>query len=225
MATPQESIFPKKQPQLAQLEIIFRGPLVKDSIVNNLIDLTTLNLNYNYAHKMIWVKSEEANYYLFDGDGSEIIHWKKQVGSVVIEQYVSNQTWKQGDTVYLSGKIYKAQQNVPLLYNPIDYPTYWLLIAGESITYRYIFNNVSSVIVYSTIKNPIFNIIIGNFVLDIDLNYVLDTDGLIKIENQEIVDAFVKRRDDLPNNNGMAYEIMFEENSLPVLLTGAINIK
>jgi hypothetical protein len=223
--TPAENLFPKKQLQLAQLELVFRGPLVKDSIVQNLIDLTNLNLLYNYEHKMIWVKSEQANYYLFDGDGSEIIHWKKLVGRVVIEQYQSNQTWSQGDTVYLGGKIYKALQNVPLLYNPIDYPLYWLTISGESITYRYIFNNLSSVIIYSDIKNPVFTIIIGNFVLDVDLNYVLDTDGLILIENPEVIDAYIKRRDDLPNNNGMAYEIKFEENSLPVLLTGAINIK
>ena len=31
--------FPKKQLQLSQLELIFKGPLVKDSIVNSLSDL------------------------------------------------------------------------------------------------------------------------------------------------------------------------------------------
>ena len=45
--TPSENLFPKKQLQLAQLELVFRGPLVKDSIVQNLIDLTNLNLLYN----------------------------------------------------------------------------------------------------------------------------------------------------------------------------------
>lgn len=223
--TPQQLQFPKKQLQLAQLEVIFRGPLLKDSIVNNLNNLKTLNLSYNYEHKMVWVKSEQANYYLFDGDGSEISHWKKQVGRVVIEQYLANQTWAEGDTVYLGGKIYKAKQNVPINFNPIDYGNYWLLIAGDSITSRYIFNDLSSVIIYTEIKNPIFEIIIGTFELNPESNYVIDSDGLIKINNPEIVDAYIERRDDLPNNNGKAFEISFEEDSLPILLTGAINIK
>ena len=224
MTTPATN-FPKIQPQIAQLEILFKGPLVKDQIVNLLSDLTTLNINYNYEHKFVWVKEKLANYYLFAGDGTELSHWKKYVSSLVIEQYLPTKTWFEGDTVYLSGRIYKAIQDVPLTYNPIDYPAYWLLISGESITYRYIFNNTSSVIIFSDIKNPLFQIVKGDLEQDVDMNYVLDSDGLILINNPEIIDAYVERRTDIPNNNGMAYEISFEENSLPIQLTGVINIK
>jgi len=220
-----ETNFIKKQPQVAQLELLFRGPLVKDSIVDTLNNLIALNVNYNYEHKIVWVKEKQANYYLFDGDGSVISHWKKISGNLIISQYQLNSTFFEGDTVYLNGRIYKALQDIPLLYNPVDYPTYWLLITGEQITYRYIFNEVSSLIFFTDIKNPTFEIIIGTFELDVNDNFVIDTDGLIKINDREIIDAQIIRRQDIANNNGMAYEISFEENSLPVVLTGVINIK
>jgi len=220
-----QTLFNKTQIQVAQLELVFKGPLVKNSIVDTLNDLIALNVNYNYFHKMIWVQSEESNYFLSSGDGTQITHWKKQTNKLVLEQYTPIETWFKDDTVYLAGKIYKALQNVPININPIDNPTYWLLITGDLLTSRYIFNDVSSIIIYTDIKNPYFQIIQCDFVFDNDGNYVLDIDGLIKIENSEIIEGYIKRRDDLPNNNGMAYEISFEENELPIQLTGVINIK
>lgn len=217
--------FPKKQLQLSQLELIFKGPLVKDSIVNSLSDLTNFNVNYNFEHKSVWVKDEEANYYLFSGDGSEISHWKREISRLVIEQYKANETWSKDTVVYLGGKIYKAKQDVPINYNPLDYENYWLLIAGDSVTYRYIFNNVSSIIIYTDIKNPIFEVILGTFEFDSEGSYVIDSNGLIKLNNQEIVEAYIEKREDLVDNNGSPYEISFEENSLPVLLTGVVNVK
>ena len=218
------SNFPKKQKQLAQLEIVFAGPLIKDSIVNDLSELILLNVNYNYEHKIVWVKSEESNYYLYSGDGSILNNWKKHSTKLILEQY-TNKTYQEGETVYLSGKIFKATQNVPLLYNPLDYPAYWLTISGESLTHRYIFINQSNVLVYTDIKNPLFEIILGTFEQDVDLNYLLDSTGLIKINDQEIVEAYIKRRDDLPNDNGVPYEIIFESNLNPIGLVGVINIK
>lgn len=218
-------LFPKTQNQIAQLEILFKGPLIKNSIVNSINDLILLDIKFNYEHKMIWVKNEQSNYFLNSGDGSVISHWKKQTNKLVIDQYLSNKTWFKDDMVYISGKIYKALQNVPLNYNPFDYTLYWLLITGEQITSRLIFNNSSNVLIYTEIKNPFFQIIKCNFVLDTDNNYILDENGLIKIENSQIIDAFIKRRNDLPNNSGSAYEIIFESNSLPINLTGIINIK
>lgn len=224
MTTPATN-FPKIQPQVAQLEILFKGPLVKGQMVDTLADLLNLNINYNYEHKIVWVKEKQTNYFLIDGDGSESTHWKKHVANLVIEQYSPTREWFEGDTVYLSSRIYKALQDVPLNYNPIDYPAYWLMISGESITHRYMFNNTSSVIIFSDIKNPIFQIIKGDLEQDADMNYILDNDGLILVNNPEFIDAFIKRRTDIPNNNGMAYEIIFEENSLPINLTGVINVK
>lgn len=215
----------KTQPQIAQLEILFNGPLIKNSVVDLLTDLLALNVNYNYDHKMVWVKERQSNYYLISGNGTNINNWKELTARLTIEQYVPDREWFENEIVYISNRIYKAIQNVPINTNPLDNGLYWLLITGEIITYRYVFNNVSSVIIYASIKNPIFQIITGTLEINSDDEYVLDTDGLIKIENQEFIEAHILKRDDLPNNNGKAYQIMFEENLAPINLTGVINVK
>lgn len=85
-------------------------------------------------------------------------------------------------------------------------------------------NNQSTMIIYTSITNPFFDIIEGTFEFESGTP-VLDSDGLIKINNGEQTQAQIKRRNDLPNNNGKAYEISFWENNLPYSLTGIINIK
>ena len=65
------------QPQFVQLELNFKGPLIKDMQVDNVNDLITLNINYNYEHKLVWVKNVENYYYLINGNGSLLSHWKK----------------------------------------------------------------------------------------------------------------------------------------------------
>lgn len=225
MSAPNQDTIIKKQLQLSQLEVIFRGPLVKDSIVETLSDLTNLDIRYNFEHKIIWVKSEEANYYLVDGDGSQLVHWKKHVQRLVIQPYVETETYQAGDAIYLNGKIYRASQNVPVDTNPLDNQDYWQVIVGESVTYRYLINNQSEIIVYTEIRNPMFSVILGTFETDVNDDYIIGDDGMIKINNQEIVEPYIVRRDDLPNVGGRAYQIIFEEDSLPVLVTGAVNIK
>ena len=64
----------KTQPQVAQLELKFNAPLIKDSQTDSLE--TLLTLSYNYVHKVVWVKSEKKNYYLLTGDGSTINCWR-----------------------------------------------------------------------------------------------------------------------------------------------------
>lgn len=220
------NIISETQPQIAQLELLFAGPLVKDSMVEVLTDLINLNPLFNYTHRLVWVKSEKANFYLDNGDGTSLINWKKQIGRVVVDVYDPTQTYQRKDTVYFSGKIYSALQNVPTNTNPLDNESYWLVIAGETETARYLFTNTSSVLIYTEIRNPIFEIIIGDFVFNEDGTIKLnDETGLAELSNKEIIDAFVIQREDLENNNGVAYQVIFEENSVPVLLTGCVNIK
>ena len=215
------------QPQIAQLECLFKGPLVKDALVETINDLLLLNTQYNYSHKIIWVKSEQSNYFLSSGDGSSLLHWTKSTSRVVISRYDSNNAYNQADTVYLSGKIYSASQNVPVGYDPLSHANYWTVISGETATYRYLFQNTASVIVYTEIRNPSFQVILCDFVVDGDNTIIVDpTTGLAEIENVEYVDASIVRREDLSDNNGKAYEISFWENEEEsVQVSGCINIK
>ena len=90
---------------------------------------------------------------------------------------------------------------------------------------RTIFKEKSNIIFYTEVRNPMFQIVLGELETNIEEEYVTGDDGMINILNPEIVQAYIKRRTDLPNNLGRAYELIFEENSVPVLKTGAINIK
>lgn len=210
---------------MAQLELMFNGPLTKDAQVATFNDLLTLPNKYHYEHKLVWVKSDKSFYYLAAGDGTAPQNWQKQVGRVVIVKYLPTESYQQDDTVYLSGKIYKAKQNVPIGTTPLDNEAYWLCIAGETETYRYIFSDKSSVLVYTEIRNPTFQVIIGTFVLDGNGIPTIGTDGLVILQNQEIIDATVIKRDDLSPDNGIPYEIQFEADGEPFALTGVINIK
>lgn len=212
------------QPQLAQLEVKFAGPLVIGSIVESITDLLTLN--YNYQHKIVWVKEEAANFYLKTGDGTISTNWEKIGSRVVMERYNPESSYSKGTTVYLGNKIYNAQIDVPVGYSPLDYPDYWLIISGETETKRFIFKNKSSIIVYTDIRNPKFEIILGDLVYDENGIIVIGADGLAKLENKEIVEAYIKQREDLDNSNGIPYEIIFEEDSNEsIQVSGCINIK
>jgi len=224
MLQPGNSSLTKTTPQVAQLELLFKGPLVKDSIVLTKSALTTLDIKYNYQDKTIWVSDEEANYFLKTGDGSELVHWKKLTARVTIDTYNVLSPYQEDDITYLSGKIYKASQDILAGENPLENADKWLLISGDSITYRFIFENVSEVIVFTDIRNPLFEIITGTIEKVNDAT-VIGADGLISILNQEIVEAYIRKREDIAPSNGFAYEILFEENMLPKLMSGAINIR
>ena len=212
------------QPQYVQLDLKFKGPLVSDSQVNNINDLIALNINYNYPHKLVWVKSAECYYYLIDGNGSLLSHWKKFTQKVTIEQYQSNKEYVQGDIVYDNNRLFQAINNVPVNSNPADNLILWKIIVGDIQTARLMINNQSSIIIYTNITNPFFQVVEGTFEYNNSIP-VMDSDGLIKIVNGKIIDANIKRRYDLPNNNGKAYELTFWENNQPYNFTGILNIK
>lgn len=211
------------QPQFVQLELNFKGPLIKDMQVDNINDLITLNINYNYEHKLVWVKNDENYYYLINGNGSLLSHWKKLSQKLTIEQY-QNKEYLSGEIVYLNNKIYLAKQDVPININPLDNLLYWEIIVGEIQTTRLMINNQNSLIIYTSIVNPYFEIFEGSFEFN-NGTPIMDSDNLIKLNNAEKTEAQIIRRYDLINNNGKAYEIKFFENNLPYNLTGIINIK
>jgi hypothetical protein len=215
------------QPQLAQLECKFKGPLEKGSLVEFVSDLINLNTEFHYQHKRIWVKSDKCNYYLDNGDGTELINWKKDSVRVIITPYIPGNTFQPGDCVYQNGKIYTAKISVPIDHSPSDYDTHWLCVAGETETYRYLFSNASQIIIYTEIRNPKFEVIFGDFVLDGNGDIVINsTTNLAELINMEIVEADITKRDDLVPNNGIAYEISFYENDvLTVQTSGCINVK
>lgn len=215
------------QPQIAQLECLFKGPLTTGSVVELFEDLILIPVDYNYEHKRIWVKEHKCNYYLDNGTGSELINWKKESVRIVITHYLTTELYQPGECVYQNGKIYTAKINVPEDHNPSDYDDFWLCISGETETYRYLFFNVSSVIIYTEIRNPKFEIVLGDFVYDGEGNIVINSvTNLAELLNMEIVDASIVKRDDLPPSNGIAYEISFyEDNALSVQLSGCVNVK
>jgi len=216
------------QPQIAQLELVFKGPLVKDQQVDTVADLLTLKAQFNYVHKLVWVKEYKTFYFLDNGDGTEAINWVKMASRVVINRYDSETAYQSGDCVYLSNKIYTAIQDVPIHTSPLDADTYWLIIAGESPTSRFLFLNVSSIIVYTEIRNPLFEVILGDLVYEADGTTIKvnPVTGLAELENKEIVQAYVIQREDLSNNNGVPYQIIFSENDdLSVMVSGCINVK
>lgn len=216
----------QSQPQLAQLELKFKGPLVVGSQVNLFTDLFLLDINSNYEHKRVWVKENVANYYLANGDGRLAINWKKESQKVTMLLFEPLNTYNKDECVYVGSKFYLALQNVPEQTYPIDSPLYWLPITAETLTYRYLFQNTSSVRIYTEVRNPIFEIIIGTIKLEDGLPVIDSVTGLTLLENQEVVDASVILRDDILPDNGIAYDIEFYENdSLSAQVSGYINIK
>lgn len=224
-------------PQLAQLEVRFKGPLLTDSMVENLEDLINgdfIDPRFAYQHKHVWVKERRAHYYIDNGDGSVLSNWRKEIARAVVEQWNPTETYQEGDTLHLGGKLYNALKDVPAGISPAINEEYWQCICGETETVRYIFKEVSEIILYTEIRNPKFQVIIGDFVVDDEGNYVLDPEtGLVMLENQEIIDCHVRERVDmehregggLANNDGCPYELRFIEKSQPVKLTGVVNIK
>jgi hypothetical protein len=223
----------KTQPQVAQIELLFRGPLIKGSQVETFEDLLTLSLSNAYPHKIVWVKALTANYYLANGDGTYPENWKPVATRAVVGVYNPEESYQTSEIVYLSGKLYSAKMPVPKNYSPLNYSSYWLAISGETYTYRYMFTNTTSVILYTEIRNPMFQIFIGDISYDNNSNPIIDPEtGFIKIENAEEAEAEIVERSDLPPNNGRAYQINFYVDSQPIVdveflanFSGIINIK
>jgi hypothetical protein len=223
-------IFPTL-PQISQFELQFAGPLIKDQQVDTFNDLLTLQSLYAYKHKIVWVIDEAVNYYLENGDGTTPINWKKAQTRATITLYDQDIVYQTGECVYISGKIYSATQQVPKFYSPLNNPSYWFCISGETVTVRYIFQNTPNFIIYTSIKNPQFEVMLCDFQLDGEGQIETDSEtGLVIVLNEEIVETTIIRRPDLPPNNGIAYEVsFFVDDEIPTenleTYSGVVNIK
>jgi hypothetical protein len=211
------------QPQVAQLELTFAGPLVKDSVVNSSADLPNLPVLTNYAQKLVWSLADRNFWYISNGDGSLLSHWTKYVSPLTIEAYDPAQSagYTAGSVVYQNGVLYKAIQDAPFGTDPSN-ATYWLAIAGEYVTFRFAYVNMSTWVVVTTVKNPNFEIVFGDiqYTDDTDTTFLIGDDGMISVLNQKIVQAF-KAKQVAANT----WNIYFEENEAPFLATGVVNIK
>ena len=150
-----------KQPLQTQYRLVFPGPIVDDMVVETISDLTLLNINFNYNHKVVWVKNEETYFFLKVGNGSNINHWHRYSQNLTIEQYNSANEYSAGDVVYLNTKIFIALVDILPGENPIDNGSKWQTISGDIKTVRLMVNNVSSLVFYVDIKNPIFTVYEG----------------------------------------------------------------
>lgn len=214
---------PTIQPQLVQLDIKFKGPLTKESQVDTVNDLLTLS--YNYDHKLVWVKSEANYFYLKTGfNGSQLNHWDKISTNLVLGQYNPNKTYNLNDFIYFDNKIYRAKTQVPKNKKPSNNLDLWEVITGDVKTVRLLFENVSSFVFYTNIVNPNFQVMLGNIKYNNGIPEI-DTDGMIKILDPEIVEPLILRRSDISDNNGKAYEIKFFMNNDEKLVSGVVNIK
>lgn len=232
------------QPYLAQLELLFNGPLLKDSVVEKLDDLTKVNQVNLYQHKRIWVKEFKCEYYLDNGNGSLPTNWKRAVGRMVVNNWDNNEHYQKGDIVSLAGKLYHAlSDNTDK--SPATYEDIWEVVTGEIETYRFLFFNASEVTIYTEIRNPIFEVIKGDVIYEIKhigtdeikIPVLNPETGLAELENKEIIDAYVVQREDLkikdgtqiPSDNekdgGVPYTFYFYENEQPISLSGCINVK
>lgn len=208
------------QSQVSQLEIKYAGPLVKNSIVKELNDLTKLPVSLNYQHRRVWVKEYGCEYYLDNGDGTRLENWKRAIGRLVVHIWSELENYQEGDVVSYFGKLYFAKQNITipttekldvdgniiynenglpeLVYNPnplntpLNNEDLWQVITGEIETYSWHFPNTNQIQIYTEIRNPRFEICLGELILDEnnEIKYNSET-GLPIYKNIEIVEAYI----------------------------------
>jgi hypothetical protein len=211
--------FDTLQSQVVQLEVQFKAPLTKGQQVELILDLITFNVVLNYDYRLVFVNESTSFYYLKPNmDGSLISHWVKQTSSTIIDKYDATKPYTLGSIVHLNQKIYQAITNT--VAGTLKNINFWSVITGEQQTNRILLTGVSSIVLYTEIKNPIFEVIECTF----DVS-VLDTDGQVQLINPIYGEASYERTTDLPDNGGQAYTITFEEDELPFLFTGVVNIR
>ena len=227
-------------PQLSQVDVRFKAPLVKNSIVDTVADLTNkliINPIFSYPHKHIWVKETESYWYIEDRvdeqgnqfDGSQSYHWKEQNSRAQLRPWDSTKSYKVGDCVYYDGKIYRCIKYVkaptperPAI--PISNEEYWEVIVGEIETYRYIFTvsaETPYVDLHTEIRNPLFQILLGEIAKDESNRPIINSETGFPIWKNplevEEVECLSKRLNEpqtyaeWPDENSPLYRIYFQE--------------
>lgn len=236
-------------PQLSQIEVRFKAPLVKDSIVGTVADLLTLNTTYSYPHKHIWVRETESYWYIEDRidemgkqfDGSKEYHWKEQSSRSQLRLWDKSKSYKVGDCVYWKGKIYtciKYIRKPQIGQEPVEIvnETYWDVICGEIETYSFEFESKGVVYIDTEVRNPHFEIMLGKILKDANGNTVRDEQsGYILFENPdevESVSATIEQERNMARSlPSYRYKITFQEHTKTIeddseqSLTGIITVK
>lgn len=222
MAANRPDTIHKTQPQVYQIEMRFSAPLRTDEQVEKFTDL--LKLKFNYVHKLVWVREHTCYYFLVDGDGSLPIHWKRHWNVSTIEMYDPNkESYLTGEVCYLNGVIYRAMKDVPKGMTPLESGEYWQIIAGESVTVRHLFDNLSTITITTSIRNPQFQVFFGKLTKTADGNYTKDQYGMVAIENPE--EVMVPFKVGKTTANGTEYTFEFYNNEKLTASTGVINVK
>lgn len=187
--------FTKTLPQIAQLEIKYRGPLVKDSVVEKLEDLTKIDtISFNYQHRRIWVKEYAGEYYLDHGNGSELHHWKRAISRMVVNLWEQGENYQKGDIVCVGGKLFYAKLNIHnSQLNPFEDELSWEVCTGDVETYRYTFNNLENEYqIWTEIKNPIFEVCLGipRYASD-GQQFINPETKLVDFKNIEVIEACI----------------------------------
>lgn len=210
-------------PQVAQLDIKYAGPLVKNSVVEKFEDLTNpdiINVVLNYQHRRIWVKEYACEYYLDNGDGSRPDNWKRAIGRLVVNTWSPTENYQAGDIVNYFGKLYFAKVNITrkgterldsngnvvldqygnIVYDyeegpsPLNHEDIWEVVTGEIETYTWHFDNSNQVQIYTEIRNPRFEICLGEKWVDENGNQIINPEtNLPEYKNIEIVEACIIR--------------------------------
>ncbi len=208
-------------PQVAQLEIKYAGPLVKDSVVEKLEDLINpdkFSWALNYIHRRVWVKEYACEYYLDNGDGKRLENWKRAIGRMVVNTWSPNDNYQAGDIVNYFGKLYVAKENITLIgveqtdedgnvvldkFNkpviiyqpgpsPLDHENLWQVVTGEIETYTYYFGNVNQIQIFTEIRNPHFEVFLGEPWLDENGETKINPETKLPVyKNIELVEACI----------------------------------
>lgn len=230
------------QPQVAQLDLQYPGPLDIHSVVETIDDL--LLLKFNYKHRRVWVKSESTEYYLAgDFDGTQLNHWKPVSAKVTIEEYSPAKKYAVGDIVVYknSGKLYKALDNVPIgEFYPHRNPRIWGPLIGDIETHKVLISNESEKIVTTDNQNPMFrvyqNVQTDNGLAAIEIDCVITeilnpNEGTAPKPNQPVDKDFYGEfdieDDDLPESITTHRKFKFEfiEDGEPKVINGFIIVK
>lgn len=216
-----------QQPIVSQFTPQFAGPIVADTVVDSVNDLITIKAETNYKHRLVWVIEEESFYYLYDGNGTNINHWKKYISPLTLKYWEPSKVYKQNDIVFYSNILFQAKTNIgsSIIKTPNLDNDNWEPILGQQKYGIQIFEGKSIVditindTIITSSNLPNFTIYVGDFRKSNSGEIQLNADGSLLLDNMEIIDAEIKRVD--PTNNRL-WRVAFYENSLPKELSGYI---
>ena len=191
--------------------------------LEDLVNPEKFSMSLNYQHRRVWIKEYGCEYYLDNGDGTRLENWKRAIGRLVIRTWSEYENYQEGDVVNYFGKLYVAKQNITvpstekldedgnvvrnpingipiLVYNPnpndtpLNNENLWQVVTGEIETYSWHFGNVNQIQIYTEIRNPRFEVCLGEVALDKNGEIIFNSEtGLPIYKNIEIIEACIRQ--------------------------------